>query len=114
MPGMLTSSRMTANSVLQHLAQRLLARARADQVLAEVLEHGPEDEQLLRQVVDDQDVGPLAVGRSSPSVADSSVFSGTASPQDRQQVLGIDRLGEVVPRARLDALLAGRPSSPWR
>ena len=41
----------------EHLAQRLRARAHHHQVLLELLEDRPEDEQLLRQIVDDQDVG---------------------------------------------------------
>ena len=40
MSGMLTSSRIAANSVLEDLLQRLGARADADQVVAEVLEDG--------------------------------------------------------------------------
>ena len=46
---------------LEDLLQRLRARAGADQVVAEVLENGLEDEQLLRQVVDDEDAGALAI-----------------------------------------------------
>ena len=42
---------------VQHLAQRLGARAHHDEVLPELLENAAEDQQLLGQVVDDQDVG---------------------------------------------------------
>ena len=60
MSGMLTSSRITANSCFSTSRQRLAARAHADDALPEVLEDGPEDEQLLRQVVDDQDARAFA------------------------------------------------------
>jgi hypothetical protein len=46
---------------LEDLLQRLRARAGADQVVAEVLENGLEDEELLRQVVDDENAGALAI-----------------------------------------------------
>ena len=50
----------------EHLAQRLRARAHHHQVLLELLEDRPEDEQLLRQIVDDQDVGFFFAHRLSP------------------------------------------------
>ena len=48
---------------MQHLAQRLGARAHEHKLLAELLEDRAEDEQLLRQVVDDQDAGALVLLR---------------------------------------------------
>ena len=56
MPGMLTSSRTTANSSLHQLLERLDARARAHQVLAEPLEDRLVGQQPRRLVVDQQDV----------------------------------------------------------
>jgi hypothetical protein len=55
MSGMLTSSRITANSRCRISFSASLPEPHADDLVAEVLEDGAEDEQLLRQVVDDQD-----------------------------------------------------------
>ena len=52
----------------QHLAQRFRARAHHHQVLVELLEDRAEDEQLLRQIVDDQDVGFFFAHRLSPGL----------------------------------------------
>ena len=95
----------------QHLAQRLGARADEDQVLLQLLEHGPEDQQLLLQVVDHQDVDLLRLRRQQRAAGRArQVACGAqwhSQPlQHRQQVHRIDRLGQVVPGAGLDALLA--------
>src|SRR5262249_9737960 len=42
--------------LFQHAAQRLLAGARKDEVLPQLAQDGLHDEQLLRQIIDDQDV----------------------------------------------------------
>ena len=49
---------------LEHLLQRLLARCGGEQILAEVLEDRPVDQQLVGPIVDDQDIG--AVGLRLP------------------------------------------------
>ena len=67
MPGMLTSSRMTANSCSSSQRSASSPERGGDDVLAELLEDRPEDEELVGQVVHDQDVRPLAAPRRSPS-----------------------------------------------
>ena len=49
---------------LKDLFQRLLARCGGEQILAEVLEDRPVDQQLVGPIVDDQDIG--AVGLRLP------------------------------------------------
>src|SRR2546430_1955042 len=59
--GLVDSSRDHRDSrALQHLAQRLPAGAREDEMLVELLEHRAEHQQLFREVVDDQDAGLVA------------------------------------------------------
>ena len=60
MPGMLTSSRTTANSLLQEAAQRLAPRRRRQDVLVQVGQDGREREQLAGVVVDHEDVDAVA------------------------------------------------------
>ena len=113
MSGMLTSSRITANSCLQDSLQRLAARARAD-------EFWPRSSSTVRKTSSFSGrSSTIRMLARSPSLGRSSVveFASSAAqpaPQHREQVHRVDRLGEVVPGAGLDALLRGRPSSPWR
>ena len=59
--------------VAEHLPQRVLARARADQVLAQRFEDRPEQQEVLRPVVDQEDVRwrPLPVPHHAPGIGPS-------------------------------------------
>ena len=103
MPGMLTSSRMTAKSLLEQQPCSASSPERAATiVLAELLERRREDEQLLGRSSTTR-MSDRAAGRASsftPSRHPSAMQPGA---QHGEQLLGVDRLGQVVPGARLDA-----------
>ncbi len=77
--------------VLEQRAQRLLAGARPDQLLVERAQDRLEREEVLGSVVDQEDLGPL--GHDSHE------------PEDREQLVDVDRLGDVVGGARGQAVL---------
>ena len=94
--------------LLEHLLQRLLAGAGGDDVLPQLLEDRAEDDMLVRQVVDDQDVGLLRARRGARRLGHQDALL-TACSQARSTASicsRVDRLGQVVPGAGLDALLA--------
>ena len=133
MPGMKTSSRMTAKSTLEHGAAPL-ARARGND-FAEP-EHLRREEVAL-VVVDEEHGGSVAECRDirllvTPNIsngvvhgllrglqrigiASAAIASGAVDPHpdQRQQQVDVDRLGDIIAGARIEAF-GGRPSSPWR
>ena len=106
MSGMLTSSRITANSRCSTSRSASVPERTNTRFWPQLLEHGLEDQQLLRQVVDDQDARPCRRHRSSRRVVELARSAAQPAPQHGQQVRRVDRLGQVVPGAGLDALLA--------
>ena len=73
-PGMFTSSRMTAKSCLSRQRNASLPERRADQILVQVCQDRLVGEQLVGAVVDDQDID-LLVGSSGPVGLDSDSAS---------------------------------------
>ena len=100
----------------EELFEGFARRGRLDQVLAELAQYRLVAEQLGRLVVDHEDVDlvrsyscPLSNVRLRSSVAvgcDSDALAMQPHAQRRQQLLGVDRLGEIVRGAGLEALLA--------
>ena len=96
MPGICTSSRMHAKSMLENPLQRFLPRVARDQRLSERLENGFEREQVLGAVVDEQELDALVCHASLPatifatraaelqSAAAASVSSGRTSAAGRR------------------------------
>ena len=72
-----------------------------DQSLAKLLEHDLVAEQLRRLIVDEQDIHWLPVGCSSALGLAMQPYA-----KRRQQLFGIDRLGEIVRGAGLEAAFA--------
>ena len=102
MPGMLTSSRMTAKSCCSTCRSASAPDRADDEVLAQLLQDRLVDEELFRQVVDDQDVGLIGVRHGS------SDLSSRRSEPTRLAVIGmvrywstsIGRTGAARPAAR--------------
>ena len=96
---------------LQHLAQRLGARAHHDQVLAQLLQDRLEDQQLFLQVIDDQDVAffffdrpslPFSGGasRAAPRAGAAGRPAWTGSPRRRPRCTSRGRLSSPSPSPR--------------
>ena len=86
---------------LQQMFQRLAAGGGLDQILPELLQDDLIGEQLRRLIVDQQNVD--LVVRSHERSSGSAM---QPHAQRGQQLLGVDRLGEIIRRARLQAFLA--------
>ena len=110
--------------VLQHLPERLLARIRGDEVLAELLENRAVDDVLVGAIVDEKNVRPVLrrTRRSSLSVpwllhrSDSApgCLNDGATPGAFRSSARFPPASTGSPRRRLRCISPGLPSSPWR
>ena len=112
MPGIWTSIRISAKSSVEQPAQRLDAGAGPDEVLAQLAQRRLQDEEVVRRVVDHEDVDfrlglhGLVSGRAGASGC--SAYSRAVEPdaQERPELLALHRLGDVVGCAGVEALPA--------
>src|SRR5205823_3716020 len=110
--------------LFEQAPQRFLAGVRHDEVLFQILQDGAERQQLFRQIIDDQNVDlvgwahravlpvdgvPRRLRRSASEkryAASGEESAEQPGAKDGQQLLGVDRLGQVIPGPGLQTLLA--------